>query len=208
MADALLDETLDYAIRRRIPRLLATCENRRAWDGLFEGLNDPHFEIRFRCSRALDAMHQRHPEFRPEPAVVYPLIARELRESPTTVVGDGDDGSSAQAEGGSEGQVSHSLAHVFALLGLILPRDAVRTAFRALHTDDSRLRALAVEYLGSSVPREIRDRLCDRMVVSPPPVKEARERSPNLSRVGPGVAARPDDAGTGRAEGQSRGAGS
>lgn len=165
LSDALLDESLDYAVRRRIPRLLATCDTHRAWDGLFEGLNDPKFEIRFRCSRGLDAMLQRHPEFRPEPAVVYELVMRELGVSAgvwsakrVSSVAD-DEPPPSEAPSGA----SHSLAHVFALLGLVLPREAVRTAFRALHTDDRRLRALAVEYLGSSLPREIRDSLCERI---------------------------------------------
>lgn len=179
LSDALLDETLDYTVRRRIPRLLATCDTHRAWDGLFEGLNDPKFEIRFRCSRGLDAMLQRHPEFRPEPAVVYEIVMRELGVSAgvwsakrVSSVGDDEPPPSEAASG-----ASHSLAHVFALLGLVLPREAVRTAFRALHTDDRRLRALAVEYLGSSLPREIRDNLCERIESSAGETAARREQA-------------------------------
>jgi hypothetical protein len=171
LADALLDESLDYSVRRRIPRLLATCDTHRAWDGLFEGLNDSRFELRFRCSRGLESMLQHHPEFRPDSAVVYQIVERELAVSRNVWQGwqmaapgaeeDPDAACQTPAEGSS-----HSLAHVFALLGLVLPREAVRTAFRALHTDDTRLRALAVEYLGSSLPRGIRDRLCERIEVS------------------------------------------
>ena len=169
LADALLDESLDYSVRRRIPRLLATCDTHRAWDGLFEGLGDPRFELRFRCSRALEAMLQRHPEFRPDAAVVYQIVERELGVSRSVwqgrqmVESAGEDDEPAVADNASQQGSSHSLAHVFALLGLVLPREAVRTAFRALHTDDRRLRALAVEYLGSSLPREIRDRLSERI---------------------------------------------
>jgi hypothetical protein len=165
LADALLDETLDYAVRRRIPRLLATCDTHRAWDGLFEGLTDSRFELRFRCSRGLEAMLQRHPEFRPDSGRVYEIVERELlvtgrvwNGERLTGVADDENPSEHPANG-----ASHRLAHVFALLGLILPREAVRTAFRALHSGDRRLRALAVEYLGSSLPREIRDRLGERI---------------------------------------------
>ena len=173
LADALLDETQEYAVRRRIPRLLATCEAHRAWDGLFEGLNDPHFEIRFRCSRGLDGMLQRHPEFRPDAAEIYRIVERELSVSRSVWQGrdlaspPDEDGQPAHADAASEDRASHSLAHVFGLLGLVLPREAVRTAFRALHTDDRRLRALALEYLGSSLPREIRDRLSERIETAP-----------------------------------------
>jgi AAA family ATP:ADP antiporter len=191
LADSLLDESLDYSVRRRIPRLLATCDAHRAWDGLFEGLNDPRFELRFRCSRGLESMLQRHPEFRPDPAVVYLIIERELGVSRSiwngrqlALAAVEDDARPASDQLSQEGS-SHSLAHVFALLGLVLPREAVRTAFRALHTDDRRLRALAVEYLGSSLPREIRDRLSERIDVparSPAP----RDSSSNmLARLAP-----------------------
>jgi hypothetical protein len=171
LADSLLDESLDYSVRRRIPRLLATCDTHRAWDGLFEGLNDPRFELRFRCSRGLESMLQRHPEFRPDPAVVYLIVERELGVSRSVWNGRqlagsaGEDDAPPPSNQASPEGSSHSLAHVFALLGLVLPREAVRTAFRALHTDDRRLRALAVEYLGSSLPREIRDRLSERIDV-------------------------------------------
>jgi len=64
-------------------------------------------------------------------------------------------------------------------LSLVLPREAVRTAFRALHTDDKRLRALAVEYLGSSLPRAIRDRLCER--IDTPAAAQGLRRLPDSS---------------------------
>jgi len=168
LADALLDESLGYAVRRRIPRLLATCDTRRAWDGLFEGLNDARFELRFRCSRGMESMLHRHPEFRPDPAIIYEIVERELGVSATVWNGRDLAGSAPEEEHGpeaasAEDSSSHSLAHVFALLGLVLPREAVRTAFRALHTNDTRLRALAVEYLGSSLPRGVRDRLRERI---------------------------------------------
>ena len=183
LADALLDESLDYAVRRRIPRLLATCDSHRAWDGLFDGLNDPRFEIRFRCSRGLDSMLQRHPEFQPAPAVVYRMVERELSASSgampnRSLAGFEEEGGEAVPDG-----ASHGLAHVFALLGLILPREAVRTAFRALHADDARLRALAVEYLGSSLPREIRDRLCQRIAVTPVTRRESIPPPPALRNL-------------------------
>lgn len=191
LADSLLDESLEYAVRRRVPRLLATCDAHRAWDGLFEGLNDPHFELRFRCSRGLESMLQRHPEFRPDAAVVYQIVERELGVSSSVWHGrqvgasaPEDDGPEAAAPSSEEGS-SHSLAHVFALLGLVLPREAVRTAFRALHTDDRRLRALAVEYLGSSLPRAIRDRLCERIDdPSRPPLFKRDSSSKMLAPLG------------------------
>jgi hypothetical protein len=46
---------------------------------------------------------------------------------------------------------------VFTLLGLVLPSEPLRVAFRGLHSDDRRLRGTALEYLDSVLPRDIRD---------------------------------------------------
>jgi hypothetical protein len=202
LADALLDETLDYSVRRRIPRLLATCDTHRAWDGLFEGLADGHFELRFRCSRGLEAMLHRHPSFRPDPEVIYRMVERELSASAEEwqsrqlgAPGEEEKPSTA-AEAAVEDRASHALAHVFALLGLVLPRDTVRTAFRALHTDDRRLRALAVEYLGSSLPRQIRDQLCERIDLKPSAVRDSGARQmKKLMEESPSIAARLEEIG-------------
>ena len=56
-------------------------------------------------------------------------------------------------------RANQSLAHVFTLLSLVLPREPLRIAFRGLHTDDPRLRGTALEYLEHVLPRAIRERL-------------------------------------------------
>ena len=53
-------------------------------------------------------------------------------------------------------RANRSLEHVFTLLALILPKDPLKVAFKALHTDDQHLRGTALEYLESSLPPEIR----------------------------------------------------
>jgi hypothetical protein len=52
-----------------------------------------------------------------------------------------------------------SLAHVFTLLALVLPREPLQIAFRSLHTDDRQLQGTALEYLDGILPVAIRDRL-------------------------------------------------
>lgn len=174
LSDALADETLGDTVRRRIPRLLAACGTQRAWDGLFDGLNDQRLEVRFRCSRQLAAMLRQHPEFRPDPAVVYRIIERELAVSSSVW-----QSRQLPAADGS----SRNLAHVFALLELVLPQNSVRTSLRALHTDNTRLRALALEYLGSSLPRGIRERLGERIEATSPERKGSSPQPP-LERLG------------------------
>src|SRR4029434_9834048 len=54
-----------------------------------------------------------------------------------------------------------SLAHVFTLLALVLPREPLQAAFQSLQTDDEQLQATALEYLDGILPPAIRERLKD-----------------------------------------------
>ena len=56
-------------------------------------------------------------------------------------------------------RVSRSLEHLFTLLSLILPRETLRLAFHALHTDDSYLRGTALEYLETVLPASLWNKL-------------------------------------------------
>ena len=47
-----------------------------------------------------------------------------------------------------------SLEYAFVLLGLILPRQPVSTAFRALQSEDAHLRGTALEYLQTALPAQ------------------------------------------------------
>ncbi len=162
MVDALLDERSDFAIKRRIPRALAYCNERRAVDGLMLGLNDPRFEVRFQCSRALDVLLQRNPEFRPERETVFAIIERELSVSRGVWQSRKllDQRQSTDQflflDDLLRERSDLSWEHLFSLLALILPREPLKVAFQALHTDDRLLRGLAVEYLDSVLPPSLR----------------------------------------------------
>ena len=58
LVDALLDQDQDFAVRRRIPRILAYSNSQRAVDGLMGALDDTRFEIRYHASRALEFLHR------------------------------------------------------------------------------------------------------------------------------------------------------
>ncbi len=53
LVDALLDPNQDFAVRRRLARVFASCTSQRAADGAMLGLNDQRFEVRFQCARSL-----------------------------------------------------------------------------------------------------------------------------------------------------------
>ena len=65
-------------------------------------------------------------------------------------------------------RAGQSLAHVFTLLSLVLPREPLQIAFRSLHTDDRNLQGTALEYLEGVLPPPIRERSVAVSRGSPP----------------------------------------
>ena len=63
-------------------------------------------------------------------------------------------------------RAGQSLAHVFTLLSLVLPRQPLQIAFRSLHSDDAYLRGTALEYLDGVLPPAIRQGLWPFLVRS------------------------------------------
>ena len=171
LSDALLNEREEFAIRRRIPRLLAMAPSQRAVAALIDALRDPRFEVRFQCGRALDHLFQRNPTLLIPEQPIFAVLDRELSVSRT--IWDShrllDRRETPLPDESTEGfsflddilreRANQSLEHVFSLLSVVRPREPLRIAFRALHTDDRQLRGLALEYLESILPAETRIKL-------------------------------------------------
>ncbi len=188
LVDNLLDQTQDFAVRRRLPAVLAHTEDQRAVNGLLLGLGDPRFEVRFQCGRALATITQRHPGLKIAREAVFEVVARELSVSRSVWNGhrllDTRD-ASEQTQFLDEvlrERADASLEHVFTLLGLVLPRDPLKVVFRALHTDDRSLRGLAFEYLDTVLPENVRGRLA-RIVEEPPGGKGHRSSEEILASL-------------------------
>ncbi len=165
LVDFLLDPNQDFAIRRRIPRVLAACAAQRAADGLTAALSDSRFEVRFQSGRALSVVLESNPDVTVNPAAMFEAVDRELSVSRSVWDGhrllDRRD-PSEQTQFLDEvlrDRANASLEHVFTLLALVLPREPLMVAFRALHTQDPALRGLALEYLETVLPDSIREKL-------------------------------------------------
>jgi ATP:ADP antiporter, AAA family len=162
LLDSLLDENTDFAIRRRIPRALAYSDDPRTVQGLMGGLRDSRFEVRFQSARALDVILQRNPSYRPDRDSVVATIEREMsisrgmwgsrrlldRRQSTDEFQFLDDVLRERA--------NLSWEYLFTVLALILPREPLKVAFQALHTEDRLLRGLALEYLDSVLPQSLK----------------------------------------------------
>lgn len=180
--DALADDEIDFGIRRRIPRLLARVPSQFALDGLLAGLRDARFDIRQQCGRALEYMRRHHPELvYPEPAIMA-AVSRELsvtqaiwRSRRLLEERDPRDNYDYLDELVRE-HADHSLEHVFSLLAVILPREPLLAAFRALHQEDRMFRGLALEYLENVLPEEVRGRLWELIGEAPPAARADQGR--------------------------------
>lgn len=155
-ADTLLNPAEPFAVRKRIPIILAGSDSQRALDQLLGALSDREFLIRFRSANAMGQIRAQHPELHLSADRIWHLLDEELQVSrdtweqrrlvaplPPNGQNDGED---------LEKPGDASLEYLFVLLGLVLPRQPVSVAFRALQTDDRHLRGTALEYLQTALP--------------------------------------------------------
>jgi hypothetical protein len=184
LIDHLTDPGVEFASRRRIPRILAQSDSPFAIQGLIAGLSDVRFEVRFQCSRALDSLLQRRSDLKVPADVVFAAVERELRvarpirESRRLLdARDSSDPNTFLDEILRE-RADETLEHIFSLFASVLPREPIKIAFRSLHTDDSSLRGLATEYLDSVLPTEIRAALWEMIEIK-------AEREPSDAREDP-----------------------
>jgi ATP:ADP antiporter, AAA family len=176
---SLLDPDEDFAIRRRLVNVLAGSRSPRVFEGLLQALNDRRFEVRYRAGRALSRMAAEIQEIQVNREQILSVVQREMGvergvwESRQLIDLADEDASPMEAEVLRE-RVSRSLEHLFTLLSLILPRETLRLAFHALHTDDSYLRGTALEYLETVLPEPIWSRLLPLLEQGGEPVLRTR----------------------------------
>jgi hypothetical protein len=165
LSDYMLDPEQDFAVRRRIPRVLSSCPSRRSVDALFLGLQDQRFEVRYQCGRALASIRDKDPSIEMPEAAVFDAVQREVSVGQRVWEGQKmldsmeDKEESPLVEDVLRARANRSLEHVFTLLGLALPKEPLRMAWLGLHTSDEQIRGTALEYLESVLPDGIREQL-------------------------------------------------
>lgn len=160
--DALLDPNHDFAVRRRLARVFSVCVSQRAADGLMLALDDLRFAVRREAGRSLLAMLDRNPLVRLDRERILAIVLKEVTVGRPVWEGRrllDAPASDSTLDAFVRDRAGESLAHVFTLLSLVLPRDPIQMAFRGLQTDDLHLRGTALEYLDSVLPPTIRQRL-------------------------------------------------
>jgi AAA family ATP:ADP antiporter len=165
LVDAMIDPNQDFAVRRRLARVFSVCVSQRAVDGLLLGLDDGRFDVRYQCGRSLSAIVEKNPRVQIDRERIFAVVMQEAAvgrpvwESRRLL----DDFRAKEPESALDdfvrGRAGESLAHVFTLLSLVLPREPLQMAFRGLHSDDEQLQGTALEYLEGVLPAPIRERL-------------------------------------------------
>ena len=176
LVDVLLDPDTDFAVRRRVPRVLCTSPSDRALDGLVRGLDDSRFEVRYQCGRAIDRILTRNPALSIDAARMMSVVEREL--SVPLQIWQGyrliDQPERDESSGVDEpADLSHrSLEHVFSLLAAVLPREPLQVALRGIRSPNPGLRGLALEYLESVLAPPILEQLWHVLDAPPAPRPE------------------------------------
>jgi AAA family ATP:ADP antiporter len=159
---ALLDPDEEFAVRRRLPIVLAATPTQPVADGLIAGLSDGRFEVRYRCGLALNHIVDLNPVVTIDPRRIFEAVEREVSvdrrvwESHRLLDQGEDESWSPLFDELLRDRASRGLAHVFTMLALVLPRRPLQLAFRALHVADLHVRGTALEYLETVLPESVR----------------------------------------------------
>ncbi|MEO8552882.1 MAG: hypothetical protein ABI678_23050, partial [Kofleriaceae bacterium] len=157
LVDALLDQARDEKLRRRLPSVLAAGVPELAAWGLWRGMTDPSFDVRYHCGIVLANLASTVNLGRLAPEEVFEYVRKELE--------DGRDVWKTRALASDavlsalEAEADLGLAHLFRVLGLVLPAEPLRVALHAVQAEDTSLRGMALEYLESILPPDVRAKL-------------------------------------------------
>jgi hypothetical protein len=117
-------------------------------------MRDPSFEVRYHCSTVLSTLAAAG-NFGPlSQEEVFAYVRAELHvgrdewKSRTITLDPVIESQEVETDLG--------LAHVFRVLGLVLPAEPLRVALHAVQADDTGLRGMALEYLESILPPDVR----------------------------------------------------
>jgi len=171
LTDALLDPTQAPAIRRGLARVFAFAVSQRAVDGLMLALDDDRFDVRVQAARSLTAILESNARLTVNADRIYQfvlsevMVSRPVWESRRLLDGEVSESPLDEFVRDRAGQ---SLAHVFTLLSLVLPRQPLQIAFRSVNSGDAQLRGTALEYLENVLPAAIRHAVWPFLVLRRP----------------------------------------
>jgi len=175
LVDALLDPMQHPLVKRRLPLVLAQSDSSLAVQGLTAGLDDPDWNVRFRCAQGLESICRRHPELKAAEERLLGVVEREahaLSAAPAVVTAPG--GTPSSPENGEDGR-NRRIQLLFLLFGALYEPETLELCLRALQSKDPTLQGTALEYLENRLPAHIWALL--RTVLAPGPAKTGKKRA-------------------------------
>jgi hypothetical protein len=142
VVDVLLDEGRPPRTRRRAARLLAHAASQRAVDGLTLGLDAGALDVRHACGRELVRLRAQSASLSIDASTMTSRAKRELDLLSTDTL---------------------SLEHVFDIVALTIPSEAIQLAYGALQSPDAYLQGVALEYLDVVLPAALRASMMPRL---------------------------------------------
>jgi hypothetical protein len=179
LVDAMLDQSSDFVIRRRLPRILATVASEHSLSGLVQGLDDPRFEVRYYCSRAIGRILSMNPALSVDRSRTIAVVERELSVPPQRWEGyrllDHPESDQPSGVAPPSADSSRFLEYVLTLLATIVAREPLDAAVHGVRSDSPGVRGLALEYLGQVLPSAVLERLRELIAAAPSGVDTAQQ---------------------------------
>jgi hypothetical protein len=173
-----------FAVRRRIPRLLAACTSEIAVGALVRALADARFEVRYHAAVALERIQSADPRLRPRAEPVWHAVREEVKKSRAMWEAqrllDAPAGAALGAvlsPAALERRGVFSLDHVFRLLGLVLDPAPLALSYRAVQGSEADLRGVGLEYLENVLPDDVKKGLWPLVGDDEPPPLSRSKRS-------------------------------
>jgi hypothetical protein len=152
----------------------------RSLEGVVNGLEDPRFEVRYHCSRAIDRILAKNHELSVDRTRMIAVVERELSVPPQVWQGyrllDRPEVEDAAPASELAEDASRNLEHVFSLLSTIVAREPLDAAVHGVRSANPGVRGLALEYLDQVLPAAVLERL-RAMIAAIPSAYGAPSRS-------------------------------
>ena len=163
IVDVVLDARRPASTRRRAVRLLAAVWSQRAAAALECALDVDELDVRYSSGRVLLGMREKNPELSFDAGAAFARARREIT-----------------SEAGGRDRGAREIEHAFNVLSLTLPREPMQLAYGAVLATDPYLRGVALEYLDTVLPADLRAALTLRLEKATQ--KSATRRSRRSSR--------------------------
>ncbi len=164
LGDLLEDETVDFAIRKQLPRVLRRIPHQRSVDTLMRFIGCQNLDLRAAVLRALNGLREEQPGLDYGPAVVNKHILSEARFyfelysslSPFLEHRDRKQTPQGLLVATLEERLKSTVARLFRLLGLKYPPKDIYSAYRAIESGRGDEYSNAIEFLDNVLEKELK----------------------------------------------------